>query len=863
MLSASRVLPVPATAAFALARVWIPVSSRRPKLALNVPGQVSVVVTATPDPLTAAQPFDESLVITVSPAPVVFLTSSFITVGDEVGREVGTLSVSPLPSGVDSYAFSFTSTASSGDGRFRIGTGLDSSKLETGSALNMPGPVPIVVTATPDPLTAAQPFDESFVVTVSSTPVVLLTSSFITIGDELGREVGTLSVSPLPSGVDSYTFSFTSAASSGNGRFRIGAGSGSSRIETAASLAVVEVVEVRVTATPVPNLAGEPFDQPLSINIVHPPVVLLTTPTITTGMEVGREVGTLSVSYLPPGVTSYAFSFMSTASSGDGRFRIGTGVDSSKLETAMALSAPGQVTIVVTATPDSLTAAQPFDESLIITVSPAPVVLLASSFITVGDEVGREVGTLSVSPLPSGVTSYAFSFTSTASSGDGLFRIGTGVDSSRLETAMALSAPGQVTIVVTATPDPLTAAQPFDESLVITVSPAPVVLLTSSFITVGDEAGREVGTLSVSPLPSGVTSYAFSFTSTANSGDGLFRIGTGVDSSRLETAMALNAAGQVTIVVTATPDPLTAAQPSDESLVITVSPAPVVLLTSSFITVGDEAGREVGTLSVSPLPPGVTSYAFSFTSTASSGDGLFRIGTGVDSSRLETAMALNTPGQVTIVVTATPDPLTAAQPFDESLVITVSPAQTLTLTPASIAVGDAIGREVGVHSVSNAEGVSYTYSLTLNPGMNFRIGEGMDANKLLTAKALTQQGSVVIEVTATPPAGATIVEQFTIEITPNGPVPSDILSHRESGNRIRVFPNPADDVVYLDLGQSGDYRVVLSTLVGKTVRDEYRLGGGIGTLDVSDLDSGLYILRVEEGGGQVKVFKITIPGLRE
>ena len=73
---------------------------------------------------------------------------------------------------------------------------------------------------------------------------------------------------------------------------------------------------------------------------------------------------------------------------------------------------------------------------------------------------------------------------------------------------------------------------------------------------------------------------------------------------------------------------------------------------------------------------------------------------------------------------------------------------------------------------------------------------------------------------------------------------------------VKVYPNPATDALYLDLEEGQDYTVTLISLIGRMVVEEHHRGGGSLRLALPDISEGIYILKVQDGEGKVRSFKI-------
>lgn len=80
------------------------------------------------------------------------------------------------------------------------------------------------------------------------------------------------------------------------------------------------------------------------------------------------------------------------------------------------------------------------------------------------------------------------------------------------------------------------------------------------------------------------------------------------------------------------------------------------------------------------------------------------------------------------------------------------------------------------------------------------------------------------------------------------------LSREESDGEFNVFPNPAKDILTLDLNIVGDISFSLFSNAGARVHTEvFSFGKGSQVMDVSNLQNGIYILRSEDGKFSKKV----------
>ena len=107
--------------------------------------------------------------------------------------------------------------------------------------------------------------------------------------------------------------------------------------------------------------------------------------------------------------------------------------------------------------------------------------------------------------------------------------------------------------------------------------------------------------------------------------------------------------------------------------------------------------------------------------------------------------------------------------------------------------------------------------------------------------------SLFLTASITDSAGAdAFLVRFGPDIVSNRPEPSGT-------ERITVFPNPASEKVFIQKGSSRSSLVELWDLHGKLVRRE-NIRGTVGELDVSFLEAGVYMLRID----QMKAVKISV-----
>src|SRR5690606_23949772 len=84
-------------------------------------------------------------------------------------------------------------------------------------------------------------------------------------------------------------------------------------------------------------------------------------------------------------------------------------------------------------------------------------------------------------------------------------------------------------------------------------------------------------------------------------------------------------------------------------------------------------------------------------------------------------------------------------------------------------------------------------------------------------------------------------------------------SIKDNEIQIRAYPNPASNFLYLSgLANTTDPTIALYDLQGREVLSNNHQTGNEAQLDVSTLESGLYFLKVSEGGESVFVERVIL-----
>ena len=78
----------------------------------------------------------------------------------------------------------------------------------------------------------------------------------------------------------------------------------------------------------------------------------------------------------------------------------------------------------------------------------------------------------------------------------------------------------------------------------------------------------------------------------------------------------------------------------------------------------------------------------------------------------------------------------------------------------------------------------------------------------------------------------------------------DVLSVDENqlAESVSVFPNPAQDVMNISLGnlQAANMQVSIYSITGQLVLEPQRMQGNVVSLNVSELSAGLYMVQIQD-----------------
>lgn len=74
---------------------------------------------------------------------------------------------------------------------------------------------------------------------------------------------------------------------------------------------------------------------------------------------------------------------------------------------------------------------------------------------------------------------------------------------------------------------------------------------------------------------------------------------------------------------------------------------------------------------------------------------------------------------------------------------------------------------------------------------------------------------------------------------------------------IKVFPNPARDLIFIENNSAKKLNYVIIDQFGRTIRESFTLSQGTTNTNISDLDTGIYYIIVHDGHRQIKQLKFS------
>ena len=147
--------------------------------------------------------------------------------------------------------------------------------------------------------------------------------------------------------------------------------------------------------------------------------------------------------------------------------------------------------------------------------------------------------------------------------------------------------------------------------------------------------------------------------------------------------------------------------------------------------------------------------------------------------------------------------------------------------------------------------VAGTFYVGISQSSDISLSIGYDRNTDNTSNTYYKTGISWIPLPDSDPGAVMIRPVFTSEL-------DDVImgiSGRETA-KLRVYPNPANNRVKIEMPGSGEMEMWMLTLDGRIVKREYFVNNA--DLDVSDIPSGMYLLRFVDNTGASKVEKILI-----
>ena len=273
-----------------------------------------------------------------------------------------------------------------------------------------------------------------------------------------------------------------------------------------------------------------------------------------------------------------------------------------------------------------------------------------------------------------------------------------------------------------------------------------------------------------------------------------------------------------------------------------------------------------GTVSVTPTPGDVAyTYTYGFAEDGD-GEGKFKIDPATGVVSVATPIDVVEDVEITVTVTSTPsgDDLSkvitvrvvdgAVVPATPSNLVAISEAEaTISLSWEAPVAND--GPDVSGYKIEmSADGLTWTTV----------VGDTESTTTTYTHAGRTPGATIHYRVSAISSVGASDtsnVDSATVR-PETGPVVEEIFNTSAPyATAVKVYPNPAVDILYLDLAQGRDYTLALLSLTGELVIEEYHEGGGNFHLALPDIPGGIYILKVEDSEGGVLSFRIILIGV--
>ena len=116
-------------------------------------------------------------------------------------------------------------------------------------------------------------------------------------------------------------------------------------------------------------------------------------------------------------------------------------------------------------------------------------------------------------------------------------------------------------------------------------------------------------------------------------------------------------------------------------------------------------------------------------------------------------------------------------------------------------------------------------------------------------EGLLEKGDYIVTVTDN--NGCSEVQVFTVD--------GNLSVEDLAISTLKVYPNPAADFVNIDLANAGAYNMVITSIKGDVVMTSAIIANaGVNTIDVSELASGSYIIKMTDESNAISISEFVI-----
>ncbi len=577
-------------------------------------------------------------------------------------------------------------------------------------------------------------------------------------------------------------------------------------------------------------------------NEEEPPTgIALSNASIAEGSASGTPVGILSAQGGPPQVPVSFALVNGPEGENNGQFTI-VG-NELRVNVVPDRETTPQYNVLVQATGDGVSAPQPFVITVTNVAEPPTDILLTSTEVAEGAEVGRTVGTLSAQGGASAVVTYSLSGPDAAAFA---------VNGDVLVTNAPLNFEGKPSyaLTITATGDG-TLSKDFVITVANVVEPPTDILLSSNTVAEGAETGTNVGTLSAI---GGEPATLFELVGGVGAdNNGSFLIDEGV--LKTSTVFDFETKNSYTIRVKATGD-----GSLEKVFIITITDQPDppnnIQLTSTTVSENREAGTVVGRLSASG---GEGPYRFRLAGNQANNERFT-----IEENELRTAEPFNFEATPTleIVVQAINDDGRFDKPFTITVQNEAEPPTDIILSSNTIQENQPGGTVVGVLSATRG-GSAPTFQLVGGEGSRDNNRFTIEGNQLKSQSPFNFEAQQAYSIRIRATADGTLTEIFAISVTNVPEPPTEI---RLSSTTIREN-QPVGSVVG-DLSAVGGAGNITFALVGNNNdNDQFRIENRRlltdAEFDEETRDTYRVRIRATGDGSTVSNFTITIENIDE